>query len=113
MSISASLTNAADAPLTVPATIRPSRALLRKMSDIYSFKVQLPKGELDLAPFKTNGKDLLFVNVASKCGLTPQYKDLQALQDKDADKLQIIGFPCNQVRSAPSAERRRREIAGH
>lgn len=67
------------------------------MSDIYSFKVQLPKGELDLAPYKTNGKDLLFVNVASKCGLTPQYKDLQALQDKDADKLQIIGFPCNQV----------------
>lgn len=69
------------------------------MSDIYSFKVQLPKGELDLAPYKTNGKDLLFVNVASKCGLTPQYKDLQALQDKDGDKLQIIGFPCNQVRT--------------
>lgn len=74
------------------------------MSDIYSFKVQLPKGELDLAPYKNNGKDLLFVNVASKCGLTPQYKDLQALQDKDADKLQIIGFPCNQVRTASAAD---------
>lgn len=37
--------------------------------------------------------------MASKCGLTPQYKDLQALQDKHADTLQIIGFPSNQFKA--------------
>lgn len=42
------------------------------------------------------GKYLLFVNVASKCGFTPQYKDLQQLYDTYRDKLEIIGLPCNQ-----------------
>ncbi|MCB9284162.1 MAG: glutathione peroxidase [Lewinellaceae bacterium] len=42
------------------------------------------------------GKYVLCVNVASKCGYTPQYKDLQALYEKYQDKLVIIGFPCNQ-----------------
>ena len=42
------------------------------------------------------GKYVLCVNVASKCGNTPQYKALQSLSDKYKDKLVIIGFPCNQ-----------------
>jgi len=43
------------------------------------------------------GKVVLIVNVASKCGLTPQYKQLQALHDKySKDGLAILGFPCNQ-----------------
>src|SRR5216110_2011287 len=43
------------------------------------------------------GKVLLIVNVASKCGLTPQYKALEALQEKYKDKgFTILGFPCNQ-----------------
>lgn len=42
------------------------------------------------------GKFVLCVNVASRCGYTPQYKDLQALYEKYADKLVVIGFPCNQ-----------------
>ena len=51
--------------------------------------------EVDLAQFK--GKLLLLVNVASKCGMTPQYEGLQALHKKYADKdLVVIGFPCNQ-----------------
>ncbi|MEY2924963.1 MAG: hypothetical protein RLZZ337_1511 [Bacteroidota bacterium] len=42
------------------------------------------------------GKKLLIVNVASRCGYTPQYADLQKLNEECGDKVQIIGFPCNQ-----------------
>jgi glutathione peroxidase len=42
------------------------------------------------------GKYVLCVNVASKCGHTPQYSKLQALYEKHKDKVVIIGFPCNQ-----------------
>lgn len=52
--------------------------------------------EVDLAE-KYSGKVVLIVNVASKCGLTPQYKQLQALHEKYASKgLAILAFPCNQ-----------------
>ncbi|WP_068402969.1 glutathione peroxidase [Kribbia dieselivorans] len=45
------------------------------------------------------GQVLLIVNVASKCGLTPQYEGLQQLQDDFGDKgLQVLGFPCNQFK---------------
>ncbi|MBP9086632.1 MAG: glutathione peroxidase [Kofleriaceae bacterium] len=44
-----------------------------------------------------DGKALLIVNVASKCGLTPQYATLEALQDEYAKKgFTVVGFPCNQ-----------------
>lgn len=50
---------------------------------------------VDLSKYK--GKVVLIVNVASKCGLTPQYEQLQTLHEKYADKgLAILGFPCNQ-----------------
>ena len=42
------------------------------------------------------GKKILFVNVASKCGFTPQYKELQSLHEKYKEKLVVIGVPCNQ-----------------
>ncbi|MCF8238706.1 MAG: glutathione peroxidase [Saprospiraceae bacterium] len=51
-------------------------------------------GIMEMDNFK--GKYILCVNVASKCGFTPQYKDLQALYEQHADRLVVIGFPCNQ-----------------
>ena len=48
---------------------------------------------VDLAMFK--GKKLLVVNVASKCGFTKQYADLQTLHDEHGDQVAIIGFPSN------------------
>lgn len=54
--------------------------------------------DIDLGTYQ--GKVVMIVNVASKCGLTPQYKQLQALQDKfGKDGLAILGFPCNQFLS--------------
>ena len=49
---------------------------------------------ISLQDFK--GKKILFVNVASECGFTNQYKELQTLSDTYADKLVVIGSPCNQ-----------------
>ena len=50
---------------------------------------------LDLSSFR--GRPTLIVNVASKCGLTPQYEGLQSLYERYADRgLNIVGVPCNQ-----------------
>jgi glutathione peroxidase len=54
-------------------------------------------GEVPLRDYA--GKVLLIVNVASKCGLTPQYEGLEALYRADQDRgLEILGFPCNQFK---------------
>ncbi len=62
---------------------------------IYTFKVEdLEGNEFDFATLK--GKKIMVVNTASKCGLTPQYKDLQALYEAYKDKgFVIVGFPAN------------------
>lgn len=52
--------------------------------------------DIDFSKFK--GKKLLLINVASKCGFTPQYEDLQKLHEKYKDKLTVIGLPCNQFK---------------
>jgi glutathione peroxidase len=64
-------------------------------SNFHSFKTKTIDGKaFDLSSLK--GKKVLVVNTASKCGLTPQYKDLQALYAKyGGDKFVIIGFPAN------------------
>ena len=64
-------------------------------ASIYDFKVPaLEGGSIDFSKYK--GKKVLIVNTASKCGLTPQYKDLQAIYDQYKDKnLVIVGFPAN------------------
>jgi glutathione peroxidase len=65
------------------------------VTSIYDIDINALEGDsLDLSAFK--GKKLLIVNVASKCGFTPQYKDLQDLHELYGDKLVIIGVPCNQ-----------------
>jgi glutathione peroxidase len=62
---------------------------------IYDIPVKSIDGAaLTLKPFK--GKVLLIVNVASKCGLTPQYEALEKLyEDKRAEGLEVLGFPAN------------------
>ncbi|GAA0721360.1 glutathione peroxidase [Aquimarina litoralis] len=67
----------------------------KSTSSIYDIKINSLEGkEINLADFK--GKKILFVNVASKCGFTGQYKDLQKLYDMYKDTLMIIASPCNQ-----------------
>ena len=63
---------------------------------IYDHPVQaLGGGDADLHDFE--GKVALIVNVASKCGLTPQYEGLERLQKAYGDKgFTVLGFPCNQ-----------------
>lgn len=64
-------------------------ALNFTMKNINGEEVKLSK--------KYAGKVVLVVNVASQCGLTPQYKQLQALHEKYAKQgLAVVGFPCNQ-----------------
>lgn len=64
-------------------------------SSIYELSfISLTGEEIKLSSFK--GKKIMIVNVASRCGFTPQYAELEKIQQKYKDKLQIIGFPCNQ-----------------
>lgn len=66
-----------------------------KPTNMYDIEINSLTGEkIDLNRFK--GKKILFVNVASECGFTPQYKDLQILHKNYKDKLVVIGLPCNQ-----------------
>ena len=63
-------------------------------TSFYDLKVKSLKNEdINLKIFR--GKKLLIVNVASRCGYTPQYKGLQELYEAHGDKIEILGFPCN------------------
>jgi glutathione peroxidase len=63
-------------------------------SAFYNFKVKtLEGGDFDFSSLK--GKKVMVVNTASKCGYTPQYKDLEAVYKEYGDNLVIIGFPAN------------------
>ena len=66
------------------------------MTDFYSFPLAALDGTPDLLG-RQRGKVTLAVNVASRCGLTPQYTGLELLQQDLADQnFTVIGFPCNQ-----------------
>lgn len=63
-------------------------------NNIYQFDVEsIDGGKIDWNNFK--GKKILVVNTASKCGYTPQYKDLETLYKQYGNKVTVIGFPAN------------------
>lgn len=68
----------------------------RKVPAVLNFKMQTLDGQpVELSKYQ--GKVVLFVNVASECGLTPQYKGLQALHERYAKQgLAIVGVPANE-----------------
>lgn len=68
--------------------------ILLVMPGLYDFKMNALDGKsVDFSQYK--GKTLLIVNVASKCGYTPQYTDLQKLHELYGNKLTILGFPAD------------------
>lgn len=68
---------------------------LKNRSSVYSIELNDLDGRtIVLSGFE--GKYILFVNVASECGFTKQYKELQKLYETYQDKLVVIGTPCNQ-----------------
>lgn len=72
------------------------------MSKIYDFKVKDSKNK-DVSLSDYQGKVMIIVNTASKCGFTPQYKELQELYDTYHEQgLEILAFPCNQFANQES-----------
>ena len=80
------------APLMVVSAADPEK----KAASVLDFHVKDIEGkDVDLAGYK--GKVLLIVNTASQCGLTPQYKDLEAIYEKyKGEGLEILAFPANE-----------------
>jgi len=91
-------TAAAADPANLPAAGKapPALTVTKELDPMWDAPIKTLQGkDTKLSNFK--GKALLIVNVASKCGLTPQYTTLEALQKKyEAKGFTIIGFPCNQ-----------------
>ena len=74
---------------------KPSKPIGTNKMSFHDLTVNAIDGKvMNMADYK--GKYVLCVNVASKCGYTPQYEDLEKLYEQFQGKLVIIGFPCNQ-----------------
>jgi glutathione peroxidase len=84
------------ANLPPPGKAPPAVTITKELDAMWDAPIKTLQGK-DTKLAEHKGKALLLVNVASKCGLTPQYTTLEALQKKYADKgFTVIGFPCNQ-----------------
>jgi len=81
--------------LLIPVTIIQLNMNTNNLNSVYDIKINDINGNpIELNDFK--GKYILFVNVASKCGFTDQYKDLQKLHEEHKSNLVVVGLPCNQ-----------------
>ncbi|MEZ5082851.1 MAG: glutathione peroxidase [Bacteroidales bacterium] len=85
--------------ITLTASLLISISMIAQNLNFHSFEAKTISGEtLDLSSFR--GKKVLVVNTASKCGLTPQYKELEELYKKyGPDEFVIVGFPANNFMS--------------
>lgn len=86
-------------------------AMMQGQSGFYDFKVETLSGEeFDMSSLK--GKKVMVVNTASKCGLTPQYEQLQSIYEEyGPDDFTIIGFPANNFKNQePGTEEEIREF---
>lgn len=80
---------------TRPAGLQNTAAM---ESTFYQFKVNSLDGQpVSLEQFK--GKKIVILNVASKCGYTPQYADWEKFYAENKDKVVVLGFPCNDFMS--------------
>jgi glutathione peroxidase len=83
-------------PLPILIALASMTSMLASAASLYDIPIKDIDGK-DTSLKSYEGKVLLVVNVASKCGLTPQYSALQALQEKYKDKgFSVLAFPCNQ-----------------
>ena len=91
------LTSCQNRAQTSAAAAQNNRTMQKE--NIYQFKVKDLSGNIfDFASLK--GKKIMIVNTASKCGLTPQYKDLEAIYKQyQADGFVVVGFPANNFAS--------------
>ncbi len=83
-------------PLVVAAAFGPGSGEKSELPDVLDFTMMSLDGKrVELRDYL--GQVVMIVNVASQCGLTPQYAQLQALHEKYSDRgLTVLGFPCNQ-----------------
>lgn len=91
--------------------LTPGSAVSAEKNGVHKFTMKSIDGE-DVSLDKYKGKAMLIVNVASRCGYTPQYKGLEALHEKYADKgLAVLGVPCNQFgKQEPGTEEEIKEF---
>ncbi len=93
------------------ATLSAAETKSKDVPPVLQFKAKSLEGkDVDLSQYK--GKVLLIVNVASRCGYTPQYKALEQLHEKyGKEGLVVLGFPCNQfLRQEPGTPQEIRDF---
>ena len=80
-----------------------NKSVSASSGDAYNYKFDsIEGGQIELSDYK--GKVIVIVNVASRCGYTPQYEDLQSLYNSYKDKnLVVIGVPTNNFRQEPGS----------